>query len=478
MKQRISVILIMIVSIIILYLIGHTILAPHKQDNTILPCVDNPEIIYSDAVSKIDSYKDITLSIRLTEEFKIGGSIFQQLSYKTVNYDTQESGIPYIQMHETQHSGTHIIEIVETFANDTIYLTVNDTPFTSECNVEDYMRSQIPAIILSSELYNCMEAVDTGSDYAITFSNPISAEEWVKDFPITLLDAKGVAYVGYDGALTRSTYSASYMIDEITFSISADVSINYDSIKIVLPIDASSYTPISDWQAPKHLERACGYLIQAKEISASYSDSIYFEAMGDQREKNIMLHAAFDDEWSVFVSTDITTKNETKLDQVLRLNKKEVFLDGQYLTSNNGEILITDSSVTVDAIYNYFQDQLVSTIILPQHIQTAECAESNGIIRFSFNGTDSFGSFLVENAFQLLYNNPIFMTETGLEFSTQKLTCYLDIDPKTGLPLASGINYAGNYTTEGLPYSLNYRADQTYLIPSSNALTEIEKAAD
>ena len=478
MKQRISVILIAIVSVTVLYLIGHTILVPYKQDSVVLPHVDNAETIYTNAASKIDLSEDTTLTFRLTEEMNVDGAIFQEVAYRTVNYDIQASGVPYIQVHESRYSGTHTIEISETFANDIVYLTVNDTPFSSACDTEQYVKSQIPAIILSPNLYNNIEAVDTGSAYMITFSKPIVAEEWLKDSSITLLDAKGIARVSYDGELETSTYNASYQLDGITFRITTDVSIAHDSINVTLPDDLSSYTPIRDWQAPKLLERACGYLIQAKQISALYDDSIYFEAIGDRREKHVTLHADFDDDWSVLVSTGITTKSETKLNQSQTLRKKEVFLDGQYRISNNDEALIANNSITVDTVYNYFQDQLVSTVMLPQHIRSVEITEENSIFHLSFNGTDAFGSFLAENACKLLYNNPDLMTETGSIFATVELKCYLDIDKKTGLPLASGINYTGSYTAEGLPYSLSYCAEQTYLIPSLNAVTEIEKAAD
>lgn len=478
MKHRISVMLVAVVSVATLFLIGHTVLTMQRQSSIASPPVGNAKTVYAEAVSKIDLSEDLILTIQLTEEMIVDGSIFLETAYRTVHYDMQASGAPYIQRQETRHSGTHIIELSEIFANNTVYLTVNDTPFSGLCDAEQYESSQIPAIILSPNLYRKISAIDTGSGYMITFSEPVGAEAWLTDLTATLTEARGVAYVDYNGELESSMYTASYQHDDVTFNITAQVDINVESVNVTPPDDLSVYTPIADWQAPTQLERACGYLVQAKQISAIYNDNIYFEAIGDRREKRVALHAYFDDEWSVSVATNITTKNETKLNQELTLRKNEIFLDGLYRISNNEEIPTSNTSITVDTVYNYFQDQLVSTAILPQHIRSAEITENGNVIHVTFEGTDAFGYFLAESACQLLYNDPNLITETSSVFTVLDLNSYLDIDRTTGLPLASGIDFTGSYIVEDIPYLLEYRADQTYSIPSLEAETEIQKAAD
>ena len=478
MKLRISVLLITVISIAVLCLIAHAFLVPQRQNDAAYSGVDNAEALYMSAASKIDLTKDATLTIHLTEEMTVDGAVFQETSYRTVCYDIQKSGTPFIMMQESRHSGTHTIEITETFANNTVFMTVNDTPFSSVCTREQYEAAQIPALLLTASLYKNINAVDTGNAYMVTFAEPIGAEDWLTDLSATLLTANGVAHIGYDGTLESSMYTASYQLGDITFRITADVGITQEDNCVTLPEDTLTYTQISDWQAPKLLEQACGYLVQTKHISSVYTDSIYFEAIGDHREKNVELHAYFDDAWSVTVTTDITTSNETRLDQTLAHKKKELFIHGQYCSSNNGEPLNANSAIDVDAVYNYFQDQLVCTIMLPQHIRSADRNNNGNSYRIIFSGTEAFGHFLAENACQLLYNDPNLITETGSEFMHTDLTCYLDIDKTTGLPVASGINFNGNYKVEGIPYSLQYRADQTYSLPDPEAKNMIEKAAD
>jgi len=478
MKKRILIMLITVFGIAFLYLIGHIFFILQNQDDLKPSPTEDAVSTYTNAISKIDPSEDMILSIHLTEEMTVDGSVFLEISDRIVSYDMQTSGSPSIQVIEKRRSGTHDIDITETFINDTVYLTVNETPFKGNCDAQQYTSFLIPAIIISSDLYRNIESTYSENGYLITFSDPISGELWLTNPSTTLLEARGVARISNDGTLETSMYTASYQINGITFRVTAQVDIQQENVNITPPDDAAVYTPIGAWQAPKQLERACGYLLQAKQISAAYVDSIYFEAIGDRRDKSVASYASFDTEWSVSVETDITTLNKTKQDQAQVQRRSEIFIDGQYRVSNNSEVPVVNESITVDTVYNYFQDQLVSTIMLPQHIQTAESNENEDILRIIFAGTDTLGYFLAENACQLLYNDPNLITETGSGFTTKELNSYLDIDKTTGLPLASGIDFTGSYTTEGLPYLLKYRADQTYIIPNHESKAIIQKAAD
>lgn len=478
MKQRIVAILIVVLGITALSFVGYAILmsAPVNTDDP-LPTIADAENIFTSAASQFDPTLDHILRISRTTEMTVDGSVFLEVSERTVRYDLRSSDQMHIQLQETISSGAHSISVSELYTDGTVYLTVNDTPFVSTCSAEVYKETLTPAVILTPALYSDISGFDNGSNYTINFSEPAGAEKWLSGEIVTLLDARGVATVDYDGHLASSMYTAAYQQNGIHYRTTAHVYIAQVDVAVALPEDTSAYTPISYWAGPKTLERACGFLIQADRISSSYTDSIYFQAIGDHRTQSITLHAYNDSNWSMSMTTDVSLKNNTKQDQEITYTKNELFHDNQYSVSSNGDGPSANTGINVDTVYNYFQDQLVSTIILPKDISAADVTESENTLRILFTGTEAFGNFLTESACQILYQNPNLLADTGANITTKRLQCYLDIDRSSGLPIASGIEFTGSYKTEGLPYQLEYSAAQSYYIPSDAAQNEIEKAA-
>jgi hypothetical protein len=478
MKQRLLAILITIISIIVLSTIGYIILhAPFSKEEQSLKSIENAAEIYETAVSGINPSNDMILRISATNEMTIGESTFLEISDKTIQYDVQKTGEHRIQVQETLTTGNQKIYITEIQSGEMIYLTVNDTPFVGNCNTLEYTESLTPAVILSAELYESIRGIDTGSGYRIDFSAPIAHENWLTSDHITLLNARGTATVNYDGTLNKSSYTVSYQQSDIIFRATVHVIIEQQDVTVAVPDDNSEYTVINHWSAPKLLERACGFLVQADSISSDYTDRIYFQAIGDERTQSIKLHAFNDGQWSMCMNTDICLKNDTKQDQKNTHSKREQFINNQYSASSDSQPPAFNAGITVDTVNNYFQNQLVSTLILPKDILTAEVSEVDGMLCITFSGTDAFGDYLAENACQILYQNPKLISDTGAEIQTKNLQCYLSIDKQTGLPVASGVSYTGGYKAEGLPYLLEYSAEQLYTIPSDTAKNEIQKAA-
>ncbi len=476
MKQRIAAVVISVATVAALSLAGYWILsfAPLFSNPSGRP-IENPESIYASAVKKIDQNTDTVLQISHTQQFTVDASSFLEISNQTISFDRKPNGDTVTQSVQTIQSGTHSIRISEIFSNNILYLQVNDIPFMSTCQLSQYEKSLIPAVILTPNQYKMIQGTDNGSGYTISFSQPVGIEAWVSDGPVTFLDARGTAHIGYDGTLTESMYTVSYEQNNVTFQTTTLVNIAHADVDISLPEDDAEYAEIAYWEGPKALERACGFLLQADRITASYNDSIYFQAIGDRRTQSIAIQA---DKGSVSVSTTQCLTNDTKQDQQTTYTKNELFTDGQYSVAINGDAPTVNADITVDDMYNYFQDQLVSTIMLPEYIHSADVTQSQQTLRIDFTGTDAFGSFLAQNACQILYPNQSLITDPAEQISTEALLCYLEIDRHTGLPLASGINYTGNYYAQELPYRLQYDAEQSYALPSREepAATQSQQA--
>lgn len=478
MKRRMIKIGVAIIGVVALALIGHVIHSSltTPQSNTLTP-IENSIEIYTTAISKIDPTHDSVLHISVTKEITIDDSTFHEISEQTVQYDVQPSGKKRIHLVDAIKSGSHSFEVSEIFCDDVIYIMVNDTPFRSDCCAEDYYATLTPAIPLTQKLYNNITGIDDGENYIISFSEPMGLESWLVGQSATPVSAVGTATIGYDGTLKSSMYTAFYQENGNSFRTTVQVNFEQLQTDVIPPEDSEVYTHIDYWKAPRLLEQACGLLLQAERISSTYTDSIYFQAFGDLRTQNITLHAHKDKQWSVYMSTEVNLINDTKVDQEITHTKKELFLDNQYAISTDGNASVSNTEITVDDVYNYFQDQLVSTLILPQHIDFAELTETEKALQIRFTGTEAFGNFLTENVCRILYDDPGLLSKTDATLSVGNLQCYLEIDKLSGLPVSSEINFTGDYKTQGLPYRIQYSAKQCYVIPSNTAKQEIETAA-
>ena len=142
--------------------------------------------------------------------------------------------------------------------------------------------------------------------------------------------------------------------------------------------------------------------------------------------------------------------------------KAESFSNGQYHIATDDSETVQDPSIHAEAMNTYFRNQLISTIMLPEYIDSCTVVNSNETVRFQFTGNNAFAEFLCQNAGQQLYADAELLTDKATPIETANLTCYLEIDGITSLPLGSGIHYAGSYKAEGLPYSFTYDACQAY----------------
>jgi hypothetical protein len=226
------------------------------------------------------------------------------------------------------------------------------------------------------------------------------------------------------------------------------------------------------------LERATGYLLQTNNISAHYTDNIYFQAFGDSRTQDITLYMANHENLSALVKTLTKLKNDSRVGQDTQLSKIELFADNRYLVSTDDNKPIESSNITAYDMRQYCQNRLVSTVMLPKHITGAQIISSEKSVRIQYSASEEFANLISSNACQSLYQQPELLNDLAQSCTTDTLQCYLELDKITGLPIASGISYSGTHNVAGTAYSLSYKADQIYDLLSQITPEEIKKAAE
>lgn len=471
MKKRLFVVSIVLAAAAAMSILGYSILsdtAANQQTQNLKPITD-AAVLYDNAVSAIASADNLTLSISKTQETTVQERTFLEISQQTLSYQGLGTDSFCARLDETLSIDSHSVEILEAFSSGTAYVSLGDGHFSSQLNPDDYLSRFAPAILLDSQLYGTVTGVDTGDSYTITFEQPSAPETWALDSDCALLAASGTAYISYDGQLEKSIYSVSYTCKNVNYRKTVIVELTDPALSIDIPNDTTQYTAIEYFDGPRLLERATGYLLQAQEVTSLYQDSTYFQAFGDKCVKEISLYTHRDETWSARVNTAETLTNDSRIDQATVQSKIELFIDDQYSVSTNGSAAVPNPDISVDDMYSYCRNLLVGTVMLPQYIAGAQMTETDGIQRITFSGNEAFANLISSNTCQVLYNEPEMLNTLAQANNTDTLACYLEVDSSTGLPVSSGILYNGTYMIEGLPYQLQFQADQTYNLLSETA---------
>lgn len=429
------------------------------------PTIDNAPALYDTAVNVINSAKDLSLQISYKKETLIGNEFITEQSKQHITYEELNTDLMRAYTEETLMVGDQTINITEVYSKDKIYLTVDGCQFQGAMDAEAFIIRHIPAQLLNAELYDTISGIDTDNGYMLTFSDATALESWVQANGASYKQANCTAYISTDGYLTKSIYTVSYAVADINVRLSATVEISYDNASPVqLPENVDNYIELECPDAPRILEKACGYLLDASSINAVCKDSIYCEAFGDQRNQTVTLRTSQDNSWSAQIDTQVELINNSKSGSATTYTQKELFADNVYSISvDNAPPTISDD-IDISAMRSYCRDLLVGTIILPQYITGATITEEDNFYTIHFTGNETFAILIDAEACSILYKDDGILRNTAQSYTTTTMNCFLKIDKTTGLPVSSGFDYQGLYSIENLPYQLLYQSDYQYAL--------------
>lgn len=457
MKKRLLVVLIAAIAAALLWTAGYLFLGGSFA-------VKNPAAIYATAITDSALGEDLILTVTEINEITTKNETYTSRSQQIIRYDTDNGDTPIIQKEELLQIGSHKVSFTETFSGEQLYTTIDDVNFVSNESSENYQKQCLPPVIIDAERYEDISGIRNTKQYILTFADATAPEQWLIETTPDLFSAEGTAYINLQGQLTESDYVATYSVDDIQYRTTVNVVISRENTNISLPENAEEYRKISNANALRQLEITCGYLMQAEKISSLYQDNIYVQATGDRRSQSISASAKSDKDWSACIETAITLSNDSRSNYATTQKKTENYTEGKYTVQFNNDPLAQDAQISEENMRKYLHNHLVSTIMLPQYIDSISVNTKDDLLTISFTGNQAFAEFLTGNACDILYKDPELIQKTANNFKTQKLDCFIMLSKSTGLAVASGIAFSAEYDTLGLPYLFEYQATQTYQI--------------
>lgn len=450
----------LIASIVILAAIVSGLLL-YFQKNKKPNHLENAATIYINTSDATADIKNFVIHSTKTLETTIGTNSFSEswdttLSCTDFGFDTMQ-----ILSQETLTIGKHKTEIEKVFSNGITYLTVNETNFSGKATVDDIKKQVIPAVLLDYNNYSQITGKATKDGYIISLSNATAIEAWANLDRATLINASGTAYISSKGHLTKSVYNLEYTKGQVQFRLNVVTEMTADVPSIPPPENTGLFIPIENLEGPILFERASGYLMQAENITTDYEDATFFEAFGDRRLKSINMQAKKISGWSANIETKITLKNDSRVGQDTIYAQAEKFRNGIYTLSKDG-IEAQNAEITEQHMQTYCQNILVSTILLPQHLQNCNITVANNVLRIDYQANEEFAKQISANACQDLYQDATLLEKISQNNKTDIMAGYLELDSLTGIPISSGIQYESTYTTDNIPYHLTFQANQSY----------------
>lgn len=428
--------------------------------------VENALTLYEEAVRNLPA-GDLQLRVKEKRTIINSGVPYEVQRDYTIQYDRSDPQDQRYLLKDTITMGSHSITREEYRVKDHWYMLVSGLAFrdaTLKSAALRYYNEGDPAAALDHTLYAEVTATQTENGYHFVFSEATGHVPWLFSHPQSIEYIKATAEVSKEKQLLSYTYATAWQEAFGRAEVSYEVIIEPMDITITLPEPEGGWLPLTGdaVYAPLILELTAGLLVQAPQVASTYHEEIYFAALGDRRIREINLELDHKDALTAAFTTKTTTTKDSRLDQPEVTTKEERFAGGKYTIGQNGSQGAFDPSVNEEAMLQYLQNQLISTIMLPQYIADCQVETLENTVRYTFTGNAAFAEFLCRNAGQQLYGDPDLLVSNPISIKTEALTCYLEVEKDTDLPVSSGINFAGSYEAEGLPYRFTYEISQTY----------------
>lgn len=434
---------------------------PSTEPSTTIPCEYDAEALYQQAINSVALFRNLTLSIHTEVQTKIGEEIFSEKSDQTVKYNDLGTANMIVSVEAEQAFGSYVVPYSEAYSNDVMYFSVGGGNFCTPMSGSAFQDRFAPAVLLDPTCYKTSSATLEDSIFSLEFKDPIAIENWALENNAVLISASGTATLDEHSNLLENTYSVTYAQNELEVTKTVQVLIKKGET-ISLP-QVTEYLPIEDPNAPFMLERACGYLMQTKAITAQINESILCEAFSDNRTQKLEINMYGNNEdFAAKLNFNTLLINSSQAGDEVRKTETFSFENGNYTALLNGLPTADNKNVTAEQMRKTCQNLLLGTILIPQYISNSATVINEDTVRYEYAITNDFAATLCQNACNTLYGKPELLLNLSSSNTTDTLTAYLEINRKTSLPTSSGIIYNGSYVIEDRPYLMKYETEQTY----------------
>ena len=345
------------------------------------------------------------------------------------------------------------------FKEDTAYLQLNGNSFSQQMDYEAFCNAYFPTPLPDPNHYAEVVGTETENGTVITFRQPVSQDAYSLSACDQLHDITTSVVIDSDGFIVFLSQQAEYTLQGIT--VHAFYALSYAgsnaAFTFSLPENA---IPVENLQYPLMAEKASGYLLQAENaLSATFTKQLSSEVTNSDYSQTILLTRNAS---GTTIETNVSLTDHSRGDSISNFRQTESFGNGKYSISTNGEDAQAQDNITEERFLSYFNNFLLESILLPQHITGIEATQTDGLIHLEFETSDDLARILAENTCKTLYQE-LELLSTMLDSCTKdSVSVYLAVDPVIGIPYSAGIQFSGKHTLDNTSYAVTSDSNITY----------------
>lgn len=429
---------------------------------TAAPAIADPTLLYMQAAEEIQTAEHLSYYITTTRTTVIEGQEFSQTSQQRLNIQNPGKETMHTSMTENLQIGSFSVDISEICENGTGYITVDGNAFCAPLSAEELSKRYAPAVFFDPSIYDQIESSSQDGRLRLSFRAPRSAEKWALPEGAVFTDSSGYAELDESGALQESIYNISFTVSDVAITQSTKVKM-LTAGPVLSPEAKDTYTAIDCFDAPKLLEQACGYLLQADSIHSSAKTDINCQTFSISRSQSTdMAMSGSGADFSAVLYVQIDQTNQSRGGETTQLRQIETFEKDVYSIAVNDGEATQNEAINASAMKKYCQDMLIQDILLPQHITEVTAEEADDTLILTFQASDIFAEAICSNICNLLYSDAELLHTLSSSYETQSLQCVLTLDKNTGLPQSFFYEYSAAHTIEEISYLLESKTEQTY----------------
>lgn len=407
---------------------------------------------FSQAIEALKAESNVTMEFSAKETYNVWKDSYLCNTKGTAVYEDLQSDSPVIKVEgDVSYNRSASIPFTDFYFDNNSYAVFSyaQAKHRDESDLDTFLSRQYPICLFEADHFQESMVWDTPTGVRLTFSGATILEDWLAPDYAELIEASGELVIGEKGAESMS-YTAKYRQgpSDISFSINTTLKAHEGAtLTKAAPEDAETYALVDFALIPQMVFRAI-YNYKAS-LDRSYQ----------QIEMSVCQAAALG---TYTVSTSDVSKDKgntlLKTDVVGNIYSSAgsetqtytaTYRDGTLTEVIDGET--SETKVTETRISQYVEGDLERYYPQLTWIRSAEMSlVGDGVLlEFGLDSKEAEKYYKNFTAEALLGDQAELLDQLATNYTTNKLTAYMGIDPDTWLPTSYGLEYEGVHTIEG-----------------------------
>jgi uncharacterized protein YbaP (TraB family) len=422
------------------------------------PVVQGPVDIYNAAKAALDTAAALELTVVSNKVKTFNNERYEQNITQSITLCGQGTDHFEAFVKETVSQGQTSFTSTEYYDGTTVYMDFESALYRSDMNVEEYLTRLLPAALLDSSLYGQIE--QEGS--TLIFSEPTAGENWAMYETALLNSAAGTAVVDSNGALTSTSYNASFRYGAVgmELSVSADITVpKTTELSQKAPTEPDTYTKLKYIDAPKVTELAIATVNGTNHFTGQITRS--FSNSANSME---LINTDVVSTWGSI--DDLMAKSHYTVE--MSTSNTEPVYDELITTFRDG--VCSNGTSSAAEMKNHCSQTLTKLIPSGIDLLKADITDAGSLYLLELKGSKDFGQDIIRTECVTYAQSAKIPTEN---YTKRTLNITLSLDKYTGFPVYLTMEYSGQNKDTDKRIILYYDAQISFDLGSNDAYTQI-----